>query len=35
MEETGVFYAIFLSETFIAILGVIVFKTGRWKSKQV
>jgi putative MATE family efflux protein len=35
MHEKGVFYAIFLSEAFIAILGIIVFRFGKWKSREV
>lgn len=35
MEENGVFWAIFISEALIAVLGVIVFRMGRWKTHQV
>ncbi len=35
MHEKGVFYAIFFSETLIAILGIIVFRFGKWKSREV
>lgn len=35
MEQNGVFYAILISETILAVLGIIVFKLGRWKSREV
>jgi putative MATE family efflux protein len=35
MHQNGVFYAIFISETFIALLGIIVFKRGKWKNRVV
>jgi putative MATE family efflux protein len=35
LEENGVFYAIFISEAALAVLGVIVFRLGRWKTRQV
>jgi len=35
MEESGVFSAIVIGETVLAILGIIIFKRGKWKLKQV
>ena len=35
LRENGVFYAILISEAILAILGVIVFKMGRWKLREV
>jgi len=34
-EETGVFSAIVIGETVLALLGIIVFKRGKWKLKEV
>ena len=34
-EEEGVFYAIVLAESLLAILGIILFRMGRWKLKEV
>lgn len=33
--ETGVFWAVLLSETGIAILGIILFRRGKWKEVKV
>ena len=35
MGPTGVFVAIPISETFITLLGIILFRRGRWKLKMV
>ena len=35
MKENGVFYAILISEGMLAIAGIIVFKAGRWKNREV
>jgi putative MATE family efflux protein len=35
MKENGVFYAILISEAILAILGVFIFKLGRWKTRKV
>jgi len=35
MRENGVFYAILISEAVLAIMGIIVFKLGRWKNREV
>jgi len=35
LKEEGVFIAIPVSETFIAILAFILFKRGKWKQKIV
>ena len=35
MRENGVFYAILISEAFLAVLCVIIFKLGRWKNRKV
>jgi putative MATE family efflux protein len=35
MEENGVFYAIFISEAALAVMGVVVFRLGRWKTRKV
>lgn len=35
MEESGVFTAIVIGETALAILGIWIFKRGRWKLKEV
>lgn len=35
MEENGVFYAILISEIALAIIGMIIFKMGRWKTRKV
>jgi putative MATE family efflux protein len=34
-EEKGVFYAIVLAETLLAVLGIVLFRMGRWKLKVV
>jgi Na+-driven multidrug efflux pump len=33
--ETGVFLAIIISESLVGIIGIILFKRGRWKTFQV
>ena len=35
MKENGVFYAILISETILAILGIMVFLRGKWKLRTV
>jgi len=35
LEETGVFVAIALAESLLAVVGVLVFRRGRWKSRGV
>ena len=35
MEENGVFFSIVIGETALAVLGIILFKRGRWKLKEV
>jgi putative MATE family efflux protein len=35
LEYKGVFYAIIISETIMAIVGIIVFKRGKWKLRKV
>ncbi len=34
-KQDGVFYAIVVSETLLAILGYVVFRRGKWKKKEV
>jgi Na+-driven multidrug efflux pump len=34
-EETGVFASIVIGETVLAILGIWIFKRGKWKLKEV
>jgi len=34
-EEKGVFIAVLVSETIMTILGIILFKRGKWKLKKV
>ena len=34
-KQHGVFYAIVVSETLLAILGYIVFRRGKWKKTNV
>ncbi len=34
-DEKGVYYAIIASETFMTIWGIILFKKGKWKLKEV
>ncbi len=34
-EINGVFYAIIITETFVLLLSLYMFKKGKWKSKQV
>jgi len=34
-EETGVFLAIITSESLVGIIGIILFKMGRWKKREV
>ncbi len=33
--EKGVYYAILISESLLTLIGVILFRRGRWKLKQV
>ncbi len=35
LEYKGVFYAIIVSETFMALVGIIIFKRGKWKLRKV
>ncbi len=35
MRENGVFWAIFISEAVLAVLGIFIFRLGRWKSRKV
>lgn len=35
MEENGVFWSIVIAESLLGVLGVIVFKRGKWKEKIV
>ena len=35
MRENGVFYSILISEAALAVLGIIIFKIGRWKTREV
>ena len=35
LEETGVFLAIITSESLVGIVGIILFKMGRWKTREV
>ncbi len=35
MRQDGVFYSIFIAETVIAILGIIIFRLGKWKKRQI
>jgi putative MATE family efflux protein len=35
LEETGVFLAITIAESLIAVIGVLVFRRGRWKQRVV
>lgn len=35
MQENGVFYAILISEAVLAILGIVAFKLGKWKTRKV
>jgi len=34
-DETGVFWAIVIAESMLTILGIIVFKRGKWKLRKV
>jgi putative MATE family efflux protein len=34
-EQTGVFYSILISETCMAIVGIVIFKRGKWKLRKV
>jgi putative MATE family efflux protein len=34
-NQTGVFWAIVISESFLALLGILYFKTGRWKNNKI
>lgn len=35
MREIGVFYAILISEAVLAVLSVIIFKIGKWKTRKI
>ena len=35
MDERGVFIAVLLAESLLGIVGIIMFKRGRWKTKIV
>jgi putative MATE family efflux protein len=35
LEATGVFLAITIAESFIAVAGIIVFRRGRWKEQEI
>lgn len=35
MEEAGIFYAIVVAESLLGIIGVMVFRRGTWKSREV
>lgn len=35
LEETGVFVAVAVAESVLAVVGVLVFRRGGWKSRQV
>jgi Na+-driven multidrug efflux pump len=35
MEQTGVFWAIFISETSVGLFTLWLFKRGRWKTVSV
>lgn len=35
LEQNGVFYAIFISESILAILGILIFLKGKWKLREV
>ena len=35
LDERGVFFAILASETVLGIAGAIMFRRGRWKSREV
>jgi Na+-driven multidrug efflux pump len=35
MEEKGVFYAIFIAETIMAVAAFVIFKRGKWKLSKV
>jgi Na+-driven multidrug efflux pump len=34
-RERGVFIAITMAESLLAVVGILVFRTGRWKEKRV
>ena len=34
-EQTGVFWAIVISESFLAVFAILYFKTGRWKKNKI
>jgi Na+-driven multidrug efflux pump len=34
-EYNGVFYAILISETCMAIAGILLFRRGKWKLREV
>ena len=35
MKELGVFWAIIIAESIMAILSLVIFKVGKWKLKEV
>ena len=35
LEETGVFIAIAVAEVTLTVVGVLMFRRGRWKTRQV
>jgi putative MATE family efflux protein len=35
LESTGVFMAITVAESFIAVIGILVFRRGRWRTKEI
>jgi Na+-driven multidrug efflux pump len=35
LQENGVYWAIVVAETFVATVGLIIFKSGKWKRKKV
>ena len=35
MEERGVFYSIFISETVLCLISFYIFSLGRWKLRKV
>lgn len=35
MEEKGVFWSIVISESILAVLAMIYFKTGRWQKNKL